>query len=249
MTRGDPRDEAANSLHEGAPRSLEERAPGELLRVAQRAGGAAPTTKDDSGIIDLRALMASATAESRDAPVGGAELTPIPVVRHLSMYPFGAPSESPEVDPPAPAVGPAPRGSARRLGLLLGLGVALLAGGVTALLIPRTSSDGQRAVAPLATTAPPSSVGAQAPAFQGTPESLPAPSLRPEVTSPVETLPAEAANAAPVKAAPPRSRPPVKKPQAAVKPVPVSAPAKPPPPADTCKGNLLCAMKRATAGP
>lgn len=251
MTRGDPRTERTNPVHEGEARSAEGRAPGELLRVAQRAGGAAPSSNEDSGIIDIRGLMASAKDKSdrRDRAARAAELTPLPVVRALSVYPLGDPAASQGSEPPTPMAPPPPRRSASRFGLLLGLSVMLLAGGATAVLLSRTGRESARAAPPKSLAAP-SFVAAGVSDVQGTPEALPAPAPPTDITAPAESaLPAESASAAPDRAAPPSTRPVAKKAVAAAAPKPAaSAPAKTPIPADTCKGNLLCAMKRATAG-
>lgn len=258
MKRGDPRSEGASSTHESEPRSAEGRAPGELLRVAQRAGGAAPSTNEDSGIIDLRALMASAEAKSdrRARAASAAELTPLPVVRHLPVYPLGDPAASRESEAPAPFAPRPSLRSASRIGLLLGVSVVLFAGAATMVLLPREGGEGAQAAPPpaLAASLPAGSAGV--PGLQGTPEALPAPTPPLDVAAPAEPVPpADGAAAAPVDAAPPPARPAAKK-AVAVTPRPgagapkpsASAPAKASAPADTCKGDLLCAMKRATAG-
>lgn len=251
MNRGDPQSDATNPG---------DHAPGELLRVAQKASGSTTATKDDSGMIDLRALMASAkpppprarlplgdTAPTPLAPAGGAELTPLPVVRHLSVYPFGAPPEPEEPGSPAQTALPASSLSPRTKGVLLGLGAALIAGGAAILfLLPRVHGG--------STETPPAQALATSPArvdsalLQATPEALPAPAIpAPTATAAAEdVLPAETARPAPPKAAPP-PRATIKKPIPQASKSSASAPAKSPLPADTCKGNLLCAMKRATA--
>ncbi len=244
MNRGEPQNDTTTPTRtdQGDP------SPGELLRVARRASGLTTATKDDSGMIDLRALMASAKPPPPPgAPGGGAELTPLPVVRHLSIYPFGVPPEPEEPGTHSSSALSASRTSRRGLGLLLGLGAALLAGGAATLVLTRAPGAATETLPAQARTASPAAV--ESTGIRGTPEALPASAVpAPAENVPAETvLPAETAAPAPPKA-PPRTRATLKSPPSQASTSAASASAKSPRPADTCKGDLLCAMKRATAG-
>jgi hypothetical protein len=220
--------------------------PGELTQLAHKAAGvrqADPdSARDGSGIIDLRALMATVQQPTGDASASGTatDRTPIPVIRHFPVYPLGRPEASASAPPPAPPAPPAPRRFKAATALLLALSGAALG----ALLL-----RARPAPAPRAVSVPPVGHTAHTAVMR---EAEPTPKL--ESTSPrrdaapsastASGAPRPPTSATPRATAPARRSPRMRAPATAAKPPP--APPKPSPPPDPCNGDLMCAMKRAT---
>lgn len=202
---------------------------------------------DDSGLIDLNALMEASRAAER-APARS-EVTPVPVVRNLDLYPFGAPAPTEPAAAPAAQEKPRARRSAMRVVLPV-LGGVALAGALAFVFLsgPGESTQpaaagavpAERAPAPDAVTLPlPPPVTTPAPAAEPTPAPTDSGSVKPPVatrppakTTPVKTTPVKAT---PVKTTPVKTTP--------VKTTPVKTPAPSP-----CNGDLRCEMERAVKG-
>jgi len=223
----------------------------ELKAKAEAAvRGNKPKDRDDnSGLIDLKAMMIQAEQERATEADSALHVTP-----HLPVYPFGAPAETPQ---PAPAAmveetegarawRRPKRGRAASLGMAVALlGVAAIAAaaisaGLGAFDVPQTA---------LATPIPTALQWSVAPAAMAlaTPEN-------PEVAQPGSAADADAAkesDSAIATARAPKEIPHIAKapvlnktatPTAAAPKPPVSAPT---PANDACKGDLMCAMQRA----
>jgi hypothetical protein len=236
----------------------------------QSPRGAPQTSNENSGLIDLRALMAAAKSTSRETsaaapprsreePADGADSG------HLAVYPLGAPPSQRPPAPSAPALVLDPRSDARQAPARAGraqkafaVGAVLVlvgvATGATVLLTGRSPSSTNAGVGQSSSQA----------AGAGQTSSTPAGNARVNVAPPGDATPDTAAqrDKAPADTAAPgttsspntRARP--------GKPGPLPTPAKPPagqppatsqktppvtsPKADPCKGDLLCAMKRST---
>lgn len=202
-------------------------------------GGA---TRDESGLIDIRALMEAARATERTPAAREAEGTPIPVVSNLAVYPFGAPQAAEPA--PVPEEPPKPRRAGLLNVLLPVIGGAALAGVVAGVLLVRAPQQGEQparagAAGEVAVTA---SEAPSPPKIEAVPP--------PEPATPVEgAAPAEvtAVKPPPVKKPPVRT-PPVKKPPVQTLPVkkpPVQTPPVKKPPPSPCNGDLRCEMERA----
>lgn len=225
--------------------------------------GAAPTSNENSGLIDLRALMAAARSTSNE-PSGAAPPRPREDTAdgadsgHLAVYPLGAPPSQRPPAPSAPALvldprndappAPARAGRAQKAfavgAVLLLVGVAI---GATVLLAGRSPST---------TNADAGQTSARAGAGPSTPENAKVDVARPAGETPDTAAPrdkAPADTAAPGTSTPPNTRarpgklpapgkPPAAQPPATPKKTPPVTSAK----ADPCKGDLLCAMKRST---
>jgi hypothetical protein len=200
--------------------------------------------KDDSGIIDIKALLAEAEKQKAEAEAA------LVVATHIAVYPFGAPVEAPVAPAAQTAEMAAPskgaRGSRpRRLGAIaiaaaiLGVSAiaAAAAGGVGALQTPHAAQSGTSTAA-LQWAIASSIVAAD----------LTEPA-QPVAAAPADEEPAiadssEAPRAA--KAFPHIAKAPViNRTQDAPKEVPVTKGPAAPPASDPCKGDLLCAMQRA----
>lgn len=204
-------------------------------------GGA---TRDESGLIDIRALMEAARATERTPAAREAEGTPIPVVSNLAVYPFGAPEAAEPAPAPVPEEPPKPRRAGLLNVLLPVIGGAALAGVVAGVLLMRPSQGTQE----------PTRAGAAGEVAVTAPEAPSPPKIEavppPEPATPVEgAAPAESTAVKP----PPVKKPPVRTPP--VKNAPVKTPPlkKPPvktppvktPPPSPCNGDLRCEMERA----
>jgi hypothetical protein len=188
--------------------------------------------RDESGLIDIKALVAAAAKEPSQAKAAR------PPEVHVDIFPFEAPL------PPPPAIQAAPvdaidalpaQKTARRGVLVAG---ALLIGAAAAALGITLSSPGAPAVA----AADPLGAVAET-ARQGT-NALPPPAAAPS--------PKEAKSPAPT---PPQnpSRPETRRTQSTPIPTPTTAQPTPtakkveakPPATDSCGADLMCAMRRA----
>ncbi len=205
--------------------------------------GASQTSNENSGLIDLRALMAAAKSTAHDEPVDSAE------IGHLPVYPLGAPASQPPPAPPVQVAAPAPHaGRGQKVFAAVAvLVLAAVAAGVGVLLLAR---------APAGTTAD-VRVDTAGPTIHALPEAAKvdvAPPTDSPVAAPRDPVPAVATAPGATPSPEIKARP--------GKPGPLPGPAKPPagqktatgqktppaksPAADPCKGDLLCAMKRST---
>jgi hypothetical protein len=233
-----------------APRPQAGSSSGELVQRAQKASVAPTATKDDSGVIDLHALMAAAqamaAAESQRPAASGDERTPVPVVRNLAVYPFGAP---PALDSAPPPAQPAPRGFSRRGTVMMVLGGVALGGAVAAVVLARASHPGEEPARAPASAGDTAALTAETARLPGPPQDVDTTSPGREPTSPAKSA-APVEPVLPAKSAGPRVVGPVVKAPVVKTPVvktPAVATGKPASPAaDPCNGDLLCAMKRAT---
>ena len=253
-----------------------EGAGGELSNLAERAlrasRPAGHASGDDSGIIDLRALMRAAREADRRAgeeEAARADATPLAVVRPLDIYPFGAPEEkgsarpaSPPAPPPSrvasPPAPPPSRVARWSAGLWMLLGAGLLGLAVVVPVLVQTLPDDEAVVTVTAAGGPVHGPAAAQvalwPILAESPNaavpvaiadtSLPAASS--EVDPDTVVAPSSAAPvgeaSAPARLTPVRSSPRATTSATAEKPRPAA------PPVDPCNGDLLCAMKRATQG-
>lgn len=233
------------------------------LRASHPAGHAAG---DDSGIIDLRALMAAAREADRRAgeeEAARAGVTPLPVVRPLDIHPFGALEQrdsAPLVPPPAP---PPSRVTKWSAGLWMLLGAGLLGLAVVVPVLVQTLPADEAEVSVTAVGGPlhgPAAAqvalwpihaekanGTVPVAIADTPLPEASSEVHPEAVgvassaTPAVTAPADEARA-PAHLTPVRSSPRATTSATAEKPRPAA------PPVDPCNGDLMCAMKRATQG-
>jgi hypothetical protein len=189
-------------------------------------------TNDESGLIDIQALMAASRSAERAPSPPRAEGTPVPVVSNLAVYPFGAPEPLEPAPPPEPIEPVRPRRFAPRSVVIPVLGAVALAGVVMGVLLAR----------------PPQ--GNEGPARAGAAGEVatPEPPAPPKVeTAPLPEPPKPAESGAVDAVKPPVVKPPVVK-----QPV-VKQPVKPPvvkqpvktPPASPCNGDLRCEIERA----
>lgn len=246
--KGAPPQVSASKPVEGSP-------PGELARMARRVSEAAPASNDDSGLIDIRALMAVAPSAERGNRPSASEITPIPTVQNLDIYPFGPPVAPEPTASQAPALDATPARSAPRRKAIPFIGgaalLAALAVGGAVLFRPQAPGGG-------VSQAGAENGAGRTPGGQNTQDSTGA--QRSGVTTSDEAAkgPAEATNKDPVVASPPEEK--VSKPTPPGRPVPVGKlpkgvtpkdPSKgtkpPPPPKSTCRADdLLCHMKQST---
>ncbi|MEO7327445.1 MAG: hypothetical protein ABI193_02625, partial [Minicystis sp.] len=222
------------------------------------AVGVEPEANDDSGMIDLRALLAAAQ-KTDDADVEG---TPLPVTRTIPVYPFGAPAILELTRPPPSPSSPGPNEGhplLPRSKVFLALaGLALMGIGAAAALSLAPPDAAREVVVEQGIEAVPAECAAAL-----APEA-PTLSAGVDVSSLPDVTPAPAGDAAPdrpaASAAPATGEMDVRAPaapQRSAKALPLPAKAQPPAaeaaaatkpasPADSCGGDLLCAMKRAT---
>lgn len=222
----------------------------------QVTDGSHAPSNDDSGLIDLHALMAEAASQggARDERAGEGdsgplsdELTPAPVVRSLDLYPFGAPVEA---APPPPPADPAPSGrntSLRSWGLLVAaLGGVAIVGALSGLFLAESLPARPAARLPIERASAALTEAAAPPPAPAITES----SAVPEAKTTVPAAPS-APPAATVAKKPPvhvwRPPPPARKRTPETEKAPAAPTAKPAP-VDPCHGDLMCAMKRATEG-
>jgi hypothetical protein len=202
--------------------------------TAPRGGDHANT--DESGLIDLQALMAAHESRATETPADAG------VVQHIAVYPFGAPpSQRPPAPAPVAAVAPEPPRPSHAKKALIAAAAVLLAGAAAAgFLLGRTSPQ-------TAPNAPADSAGQalSTPAENariGAPAGDPAQKAADPATTPAETTgpsaPTQPRTTRPLTPKTPKG--PVQKVASKTTPPP------PPPPADPCKGDLLCNMKRST---
>ena len=235
---------------------------GRLKAIAARVVVPPPPTRDDSGLIDLRALMESSRATARPAPDGPTEdeLTPVPVVQYLDVDPLAMPeareSAPPEAPPPAPSAQPAPPPRASRLNLALAAALgALVATGVAAFLLLRSPQDvtvHRDGAAALLAEGPAAGTEIDL-------RSAPAPAEPAEATTETAAAPSAAESAGPAATAPraaavvPKARsgkpaPAAKASAASPEPAASPAPVANTPAPDPCNGDLLCEMGRSVHG-
>lgn len=241
--------------HASASKPVEGSPPGELARMARRVSEAAPASNDDSGLIDIRALMAVAQGAERANRPSASEITPIPTVQNLDIYPFGPPVAPEPTAPQAPALDATPARSAPRRKAIPFIGaaallVALAVGGAVLFRPQAPGGEGPRAGAD-------NGAGALS-GGQNTPTTNSPQRVGSSPSEDAAKGPVEATNKDPVVVAPPedkRAKPatpgrsvPAGKLPKGVPPKDVSkGPKPPPPPKSTCRADdLLCHMKQST---
>jgi hypothetical protein len=218
-----------------------------LKAKAETSGPTGRARDDNSGLIDLKALMEK--AEREDAMSAAATLH---VASHIPVYPFGPPVEAtpaaqaPSVEAVAVSLPPVRRSRPRLLGAaaiacaILGVSAAAAAAvnaGIISFGTVRAAQDAQAHTALQWAIA--SSLVEPAPEFAQAAETQAAPTAQEPAapSSPKETRPA--------KAFPHVAQAPVmNRPRAAAKEAPAKASPKTPA-NDPCKGDLMCAMQRA----
>lgn len=207
----------------------------EALRV-QEAAAQTRSTKEDSGLIDLRALAALETADEHDKKH---DLGVAAVVAPADIFGgggFGTPLMAP---PPAAAMAAPPLGyeapaAPKSRGLIIGVaGVAVV--GIIAAVFMLT-----RSTTPVAATTPSAVAPAATSAAPTAEQAAPEPSVA-VVTPGQRAAPTATATAAAPSAAPVAKAPAVKGPMPKAAPPKETAP--PPPPKEAC--DLTCQMQRA----
>ncbi len=227
---------------------------------------AAPATSastENSGLIDLRALMAAAKATSgapsgaMSPPLPGDEPADSAGVGHLAIYPLGAPpSQRP---PPPPIVAPEPPRAGRGQKVFAAAAVLVLAGvlvGATALLVSRAPVSSpvdarsvQRSLVPGDNTEQALSRPAESARVTVTPPGDPHPESAGTHDPSADTASPGAGSAPATPVRPGKSGPLANPAKPPAGPKTVTGPKAPPvttPKVDPCKGDLLCAMKRST---
>lgn len=215
-----------------------------LNALKAKAEAAARTHKshekdENSGLIDLKAMMAQAEQEKATEAASAFNVAP-----HLDLYPFG----SPESAKSAVVQDEGPRAHRRpKRGRSASIGIAAALIGVAAIAAAAVSVGLSATQAPRPTLATPFPTDFQWAAL---------PTASPQAAEKVDVASAQPApgenDSDPTLATP---RPPKEIPHIAKAPVlnrtaqapaPKAPPAAPPPPAgDPCKGDLMCAMQRA----
>lgn len=229
--------------HSSAPFSLSE------LKAKAAAAVPAKPPEENSGLIDLKALMAQAEEAERAEQEKMAGQPRSLQVNSLDIYPFGAPAEA----TPPPAVAPVqgaeaaqgtlPRRRSRWPGVVAGavIGFAAIAfaavnTGIASNQAPGTAQAAltpeaiHRAVPPLET--PGGAV--QSPVAAPAPAPINAPTPEPAVSEP-----------RPAKVAPHIAKAPVINRTPEEPKEPQKVPEKRPAASDSCNGDLMCAMQRA----
>lgn len=209
---------------------------------ARRRAGARPS--DD--VIDLSALIEEARAQLDVRPK--LEEAPAIAVNPLSIFPFGPPPAA-ESTPPPPA-DPAPQIRRSRVGALVVSAAVTVTVAALAVVAVRAfiTARSDRGTAPATCAAP-----ADPPVTTNTTSDAPSAAA----TSVVATAPPPSPSAtpemirsttmAPRSSAAPDHTPPKSHAVSSAAPKPAAPPSPPPAPrGDPCKGDLLCAMKRAT---
>lgn len=214
--------------------------------AASRATSSA--TRDDSGVINLKALIAQADEEKAAEEASAPNVT-----AHIPVYPFGAPVDSPLT--PSPGVQPAtftkpeappPRKRSRRgraggvaiaaaLLSIAAVAAAAVGVGLNALEVPRAA---------VATPAPTAIQWAMTPA-PAAPEPEEVAVKQPSSTEEEQAAPA-LSTPRPAMQIPHVAQAPVLNKTAEAPPTVTAPPAQPAKPEnDPCKGDLMCAMQRA----
>lgn len=204
-----------------------------LHELMERGGGETPNPgRDESGLIDIKALAAAAAKEPAK--------TASPPAVHVDIFPFEAPLPAPPVIASAPVEAvvapPAPKTSRRGVlvagALLVGaaaaaLGIALNSSGAPAVAaadplggVAETARQGTNALPPPAAAPSPKEAKSPAPTpLKHENPSRPEPRRTTSTTSPTPTTPQPTPTAKKVEAKPPAT--------------------------DSCGGDLMCAMRRA----
>ena len=194
-----------------------------------------PATSDESGLIDLRALMAAAQSSSRATSRPAADLTPVPVVSNLDIYPFGAPEPPAPAPAPVPAEQIAPRRFAPMKLVVPVIGAVAVAGVALGVLLGRGPQGTER----------PERVGAAAgaPATNGESAALPGGPAKIETAPPPEEKRAESTT--PQVGKTPTLKAPATKTPGKTPPATKTPGTKTPPPTTSpCNGDLRCEMER-----
>jgi len=191
------------------------------------AGTQTPPKKieEDSGRIDLTELIAEAQVEVASKTERTQSAAPASEAHPLLIFPFGppsAPAPAPPV-PPVPPVDVVPRFRKVRLRSLVMPGALIIIGAVLAVMAVGSEPE-------------PMPVASAASAILPTTPAPPPPPSAKETSAEEAKPEAARPTAAPSSAPPVRRRPATRG----------TATAQPARPADPCKGDLICAMKRAT---